>query len=137
MPGPTPQETSPAARGERLEVTVWSSRVKHFLSQRDVGQDGIGTRSTGTVTAGGSVDIYTSKSWELGSLLCKTQASIFFLNVFVSAFLLAAISVDRWLLAAKPVWSQNHRSVAGAWKVCVLGWLWAAINTILPVPLSD
>ncbi|KAL6110589.1 ptgdr2 [Pungitius sinensis] len=72
----------------------------------------------------------SSHSWELGSLLCKTEASIFFLNMFVSAFLLAAISVDRYLLAAKPVWSRNHRSVAGAWKVCVLGWLWAAINTM-------
>uniref|UniRef100_A0A8C2W6P3 Prostaglandin D2 receptor 2 n=1 Tax=Cyclopterus lumpus TaxID=8103 RepID=A0A8C2W6P3_CYCLU len=72
----------------------------------------------------------SSHSWELGSLLCKTQASIFFLNMYVSAFLLAAISVDRCLLAAKPVWSQNHRSVAGAWKVCALGWLWAVINTL-------
>ncbi|KAM3622960.1 uncharacterized protein V6R79_005418 [Siganus canaliculatus] len=72
----------------------------------------------------------SSHSWELGNPLCKTQASIFFLNMFVSAFLLAAISLDRCLLVAKPVWSQNHRSVAGAWKVCVLGWLWAAINTL-------
>lgn len=69
-------------------------------------------------------------SWELGYTLCKAQASIFFLNMFVSAFLLAAISLDRLLLVVKPVWSQNHRSVAGAWKVCTLGWLWAAINTI-------
>lgn len=73
---------------------------------------------------------YSSHSWELGSPLCKTQASIFFLNTFVSAFLLAAISLDRCLLAAKPVWCQNHRTVAGAWKVCAAGWLWAAMNTI-------
>lgn len=72
----------------------------------------------------------SSHSWELGIPLCKVQASIFFLNMFVSAFLLAAISLDRCLLASKPVWSQNHRSVAGAWKVCALGWLWAAINTL-------
>ncbi|KAM9857157.1 calcium-binding protein 2a isoform 1-T1 [Aulostomus maculatus] len=71
----------------------------------------------------------SSHSWELGSLLCKTQASIFFLNMFVSAFLLAAISLDRCILVIKPVWSQNHRSVAGAWKVCALAWLWAAVNT--------
>lgn len=69
-------------------------------------------------------------SWELGSLLCTAQASIFFLNMFVSAFLLAAISLDRLLLVVKPVWSQNHRSVAGAWKVCMVGWLWALINTL-------
>lgn len=72
----------------------------------------------------------SSQSWELGTPLCKAQASIFFLNMFVSAFLLAAISLDRCLLVAKPVWSQNHRTVAGAWKVCAVGWLWAAINTI-------
>ncbi|XP_053183318.1 prostaglandin D2 receptor 2 [Scomber japonicus] len=71
----------------------------------------------------------SSHSWQLGSPLCKIQASIFFLNMFVSAFLLAAISLDRCILVTKPVWSQNHRSVAGAWKMCALGWLWAAINT--------
>lgn len=71
----------------------------------------------------------SSNSWELGNPLCKIQSSIFFLNMFVSAFLLATISLDRWLLITKPVWSQNHRSAAGAWKLCGLGWLWAAANT--------
>lgn len=71
----------------------------------------------------------SSNSWELGNPLCKIQASIFFLNMFVSAFLLAAISLDRCLLVSKPVWSQNHRSVAAAWRLCGLGWLWAAANT--------
>ncbi|XP_067354316.1 prostaglandin D2 receptor 2 [Channa argus] len=74
--------------------------------------------------------LYFSHSWELGHLLCKAQASIYFLNMFVSAFLLAAISLDRLLMVVKPVWSQNHRSVEGAWKVCLLGWLWAATNTL-------
>nr|XP_046259656.1 prostaglandin D2 receptor 2 [Scatophagus argus] len=77
-----------------------------------------------------TVYLSSSHSWKLGIPLCKIQASIFFLNMFVSAFLLAAISLDRCLLVVKPVWSQNHRSVAGAWKVCVLGWLWASINTL-------
>ncbi|TNM86236.1 hypothetical protein fugu_008507 [Takifugu bimaculatus] len=72
----------------------------------------------------------SSSSWELGNPLCKIQASIFFLNMFVSAFLLATISLDRCFLITKPVWSQNHRSVAGAWKLCGLGWLWAAANTL-------
>lgn len=70
----------------------------------------------------------SNHSWELGQPLCKIKASIFFLNMFVSAFLLASISVDRCLLVAKPVWCQNHRSVIGAWKVCILGWLWAIVN---------
>lgn len=69
-------------------------------------------------------------SWELGSPLCKIQSSIFFLNMFVSAFLLAAISLDRYFMITKPVWSQNHRSVTGAWRLCGLGWLWAAVNVL-------
>ncbi|XP_029998629.1 prostaglandin D2 receptor 2-like [Sphaeramia orbicularis] len=76
-----------------------------------------------------TVYLYFNQSWELHTPLCKIQTSIFFINMFVSAFLLAAISLDRCLLVAKPVWSQNRRSVAGAWKVCALGWLWAAVNT--------
>ncbi|XP_077460683.1 prostaglandin D2 receptor 2 [Stigmatopora argus] len=71
----------------------------------------------------------SSHSWELGNTLCKIQASIFFLNMFVSAFLLAVISLDRLFLVIKPVWSQNYRSVSRAWKVCLLAWLWAAVNT--------
>ncbi|XP_020555857.1 prostaglandin D2 receptor 2-like [Oryzias latipes] len=73
--------------------------------------------------------LHSSHSWELGDALCKVQASIFFFNMFVSAFLLAAISLDRLLLVFKPIWSLKHRSVAGAWKVSALGWLWGAINT--------
>ncbi|XP_067297319.1 prostaglandin D2 receptor 2 [Pseudorasbora parva] len=67
-------------------------------------------------------------SWELGGPLCAVQASIFFLNMFVSAFLLAVISLDRCLLVSKPVWTQNHRTVSAAWKICGLGWAWAAVN---------
>ncbi|XP_067107198.1 prostaglandin D2 receptor 2-like [Osmerus mordax] len=71
-----------------------------------------------------------SHSWELGRPLCSAYAFVFYLNMFVSAFLLAAISLDRCLLVARPVWSQNHRSVGGAWKVCGVGWLWAAANAL-------
>uniref|UniRef100_A0AAY5EFN5 G-protein coupled receptors family 1 profile domain-containing protein n=1 Tax=Electrophorus electricus TaxID=8005 RepID=A0AAY5EFN5_ELEEL len=68
--------------------------------------------------------------WKLGSVFCSVEASIFFLNMFVSSFLLAAISLDRCLLVAKPVWSQSRRTVAAAWKICAVGWLWSAVNTI-------
>ncbi|XP_043094873.1 prostaglandin D2 receptor 2 [Puntigrus tetrazona] len=69
-------------------------------------------------------------SWELGGTLCAAQASIFFLNMFVSAFLLAVISLDRCLMVTKPVWTQNHRTVSAAWKICGLGWAWAMVNAI-------
>uniref|UniRef100_A0A673W369 Prostaglandin D2 receptor 2 n=1 Tax=Salmo trutta TaxID=8032 RepID=A0A673W369_SALTR len=74
--------------------------------------------------------LHSSHSWELGGTpIDHISSSVFFLNMFVSAFLLAAISLDRCLLVAQPVWSQNHRSISAAWKVCALGWLWAAANT--------
>ncbi|XP_051758721.1 prostaglandin D2 receptor 2 [Ctenopharyngodon idella] len=69
-------------------------------------------------------------SWELGGPLCVAQASIFFINMFVSAFLLAVISLDRCLLVTKPVWTQNRRTVSAAWKICGLGWALAAVNAI-------
>uniref|UniRef100_A0A8K9VE51 G-protein coupled receptors family 1 profile domain-containing protein n=1 Tax=Oncorhynchus mykiss TaxID=8022 RepID=A0A8K9VE51_ONCMY len=74
--------------------------------------------------------LHSSHSWELGGTpIDHISSSVFFLNMFVSAFLLAAISLDRCLLVARPVWSQNHRSISAAWKVCALGWLWAAANS--------
>ncbi|XP_028832619.1 prostaglandin D2 receptor 2 [Denticeps clupeoides] len=73
--------------------------------------------------------LHKQHSWELGRPLCSIYASIFFLNMFVSAFLLAAISLDRCMLITRPVWSQNHRSVAAAWKICAIGWSWAAFNS--------
>ncbi|XP_077574543.1 prostaglandin D2 receptor 2 [Stigmatopora nigra] len=76
-----------------------------------------------------TIYLASSHSWELGNVLCKIQASIFFLNMFVSAFLLAVISIDRLFLVIKPVWCQNYRSVGRAWKVCLVAWLWAAVNT--------
>ncbi|XP_023665392.2 prostaglandin D2 receptor 2-like [Paramormyrops kingsleyae] len=72
----------------------------------------------------------SSHSWELGAPLCIAQSGLFFLNMFVSAFLLATISLDRCLLVMQPIWSKTHRSVAMARKICALGWLWAGINTI-------
>ncbi|KAJ8372230.1 hypothetical protein AAFF_G00293490 [Aldrovandia affinis] len=77
-----------------------------------------------------TVYLYSSHSWELGWPLCVAQSSVFFLNMFVSSFLLAAISLDRWLLVCRPVWSQNRRSVPAAWAVCALGWAWAALNAL-------
>ncbi|XP_008046293.1 prostaglandin D2 receptor 2 [Carlito syrichta] len=53
-------------------------------------------------------------SWELGTAFCKVHSSVFFLNMFASGFLLSAISLDRCVQVLRPVWAQNHRSVAAA-----------------------
>ncbi|XP_041840605.1 prostaglandin D2 receptor 2-like [Melanotaenia boesemani] len=70
-------------------------------------------------------------TWTLGTTFCRIHSSIFFLNMFVSAFLLAAISLDRCLVVLKPVWAQNHRSIKLVGKIC--GGIWAfAVICIIP-----
>nr|XP_027799913.1 prostaglandin D2 receptor 2 isoform X2 [Marmota flaviventris]XP_027799914.1 prostaglandin D2 receptor 2 isoform X2 [Marmota flaviventris] len=69
-------------------------------------------------------------SWELGTTFCKLHSSIFFLNMFASGFLLSAISLDRCLQVVRPVWAQNHRTVAAAHKVCLVLWVLAVFNTV-------
>ncbi|XP_055470179.1 prostaglandin D2 receptor 2 [Psammomys obesus] len=69
-------------------------------------------------------------SWELGTAFCKLHSSVFFLNMFASAFLLSAISLDRCLQVVRPVWAQNHRTVAVAHRVCLVLWALAVLNTV-------
>ncbi|XP_040859983.1 prostaglandin D2 receptor 2 [Ochotona curzoniae] len=69
-------------------------------------------------------------SWELGTTFCKLHSSVFFLNMFASGFLLSAISLDRCLQVVRPVWAQNHRTVAGAHRLCLVLWALAVLNTV-------
>ncbi|KAM6949572.1 prostaglandin D2 receptor 2-like [Aplochiton taeniatus] len=69
-------------------------------------------------------------TWTLGTTFCRLHSSVFFLNMFVSGLLLAAISLDRCLVVLRPVWAQNHRDVRLVGKVCGLIWLLAVLCTI-------
>ncbi|XP_059210975.1 prostaglandin D2 receptor 2-like [Centropristis striata] len=69
-------------------------------------------------------------TWTLGTTFCRLHASIFFLNMFVSGFLLAAISMDRCLVVMRPVWAQNNRSVKLVGKICGVIWALAVLFTI-------
>lgn len=70
------------------------------------------------------------KTWELGHPFCRIHSSIFFLNMFVSGFLLAAISLDRCIVVLKPVWAQNYRTKDLVVKICGLMWALAFLCTI-------
>ncbi|XP_040887403.1 prostaglandin D2 receptor 2-like [Toxotes jaculatrix] len=69
-------------------------------------------------------------TWTLGPTFCRIHSSIFFLNMFVSGFLLAAISIDRCLVVVKPVWAQNHRNIRLVGKICGVIWALAVVCTI-------
>ncbi|KAF7641572.1 hypothetical protein LDENG_00277290 [Lucifuga dentata] len=71
-----------------------------------------------------------NQTWAMGSMLCRLLSSVFFLNMFVSGFLLAAISLDRCLIVVKPVWTQIHRNIQSVGKICVLIWVLALLCTI-------
>ncbi|XP_022607908.1 prostaglandin D2 receptor 2-like [Seriola dumerili] len=69
-------------------------------------------------------------TWTLGPTFCRIHSSIFFLNMFVSGFLLAAISLDRCLVVVRPVWAQNNRNPELVKKICGGIWVLAALCTI-------
>ncbi|XP_033507714.1 prostaglandin D2 receptor 2-like [Epinephelus lanceolatus] len=69
-------------------------------------------------------------TWTLGPTFCRIHSSIFFLNMFVSAFLLAAISMDRCLVVLRPVWAQNYRNIRLVGKICGVLWALAVLFTI-------
>ncbi|XP_029430941.1 prostaglandin D2 receptor 2 [Rhinatrema bivittatum] len=69
-------------------------------------------------------------TWELGTFFCRVHSSVFFLNMFISSFILGAISLDRCLLVLYPVWAQNHRTVPMATAICVILWILGILNTV-------
>ncbi|XP_074479479.1 prostaglandin D2 receptor 2-like [Sebastes fasciatus] len=69
-------------------------------------------------------------TWTLGTTFCRIHSSIFFLNMFVSGFLLAAISIDRCLVVLRPVWAQNYRNVRLVGRICGGIWALAVVFTI-------
>ncbi|KAF3697586.1 Prostaglandin D2 receptor 2 [Channa argus] len=69
-------------------------------------------------------------TWIFGATFCRMYSSVFFLNMFVSAFLLAAISMDRCLVVVKPVWAQNYRNIQLVSRICVVIWGMAVVCTI-------
>ncbi|KAG9346603.1 hypothetical protein JZ751_006914 [Albula glossodonta] len=69
-------------------------------------------------------------TWTMHTTVCKAHSSVFFLNMFVSGFLLATISLDRSLVSLFPVWAQNHRDVELATRVCMAIWALGLLNTL-------
>ncbi|KAE8585559.1 hypothetical protein XENTR_v10021353 [Xenopus tropicalis] len=67
--------------------------------------------------------------WPLGLATCKLIPTLLLINMYASVLLLTVISIDRWLLVAKPVWCQNKRTVIKAYLACAIVWLLALILT--------
>ncbi|XP_066463163.1 chemerin-like receptor 1 isoform X2 [Eleutherodactylus coqui] len=61
--------------------------------------------------------------WPFGTLLCKLNSTVAFLNLFASVFLLTIISADRCVSVVRPVWAQNHRTIRLANIIALSIWL--------------
>ncbi|NXD88899.1 C5AR1 protein, partial [Halcyon senegalensis] len=68
--------------------------------------------------------------WPLGRFACKLVPSLTILNMFASVLLLTVISADRCALVTRPVWCQNHRTLALARGACGAAWFLAALLTL-------
>ncbi|XP_009945845.1 PREDICTED: C5a anaphylatoxin chemotactic receptor 1-like [Leptosomus discolor] len=68
--------------------------------------------------------------WPLGRFACKLLPSLTILNMFASVLLLMAISADRCALVTRPVWCQNHRTLALVRGACAAAWFLAGLLTL-------
>ncbi|KAM5135139.1 chemerin-like receptor 1 [Mantella aurantiaca] len=64
-----------------------------------------------------------SKNWTLGSLICKLSHFAYVCNMYSSAFLITALSVDRVLSVAKPLWHHKIFSQRICFCICTAIWL--------------
>ncbi|XP_069506024.1 C3a anaphylatoxin chemotactic receptor-like isoform X2 [Ambystoma mexicanum] len=62
--------------------------------------------------------------WPLGTLMCTFHHFIFAMNMYVSIFILTAISIDRCISVALPLWHRKH--VTRCLSLCICIALWTA-----------
>uniref|UniRef100_K7F0Y7 Probable G-protein coupled receptor 33 n=1 Tax=Pelodiscus sinensis TaxID=13735 RepID=K7F0Y7_PELSI len=70
-----------------------------------------------------AVYILLGLHWVFGTAMCKLLNTFVCVGMFSSVFLLTLISLDRYTLIHKPMWSRSHRTLALAGKLVVGVWL--------------
>ncbi|XP_077578697.1 C5a anaphylatoxin chemotactic receptor 1 [Stigmatopora nigra] len=68
--------------------------------------------------------------WHFGPLGCTLFKGFFYWVMYCSVLQLVLISLDRWLLVAKPVWCHNNRRPKIAVLGCVVVWSLALIGSM-------
>ncbi|KAJ8385513.1 hypothetical protein AAFF_G00185490 [Aldrovandia affinis] len=76
------------------------------------------------------VEIVLDYHWPYGKFLCRVIPTVIILSMFASVFTLTLISLDRFALVIKPIWSQNHRSVSWAYLLCGTAWFLALLLSL-------
>ncbi|XP_077315165.1 chemerin-like receptor 1 isoform X2 [Lithobates pipiens] len=67
--------------------------------------------------------ILLSKNWTLGSYMCKLSHFAYVCNIYCSAFLITALSIDRVLSVAKTLWHHKIFSQRICFCICTAIWM--------------
>lgn len=73
------------------------------------------------------------RGWEFGSAACKLIHYLSSVNMYVSIYLIALMSMDRWLAVARPYLSQRLRTKRSLLVLLLLVWVMAFVLS-LPMP---
>ncbi|XP_073462553.1 chemerin-like receptor 1 [Aquarana catesbeiana] len=69
------------------------------------------------------VNIILGKYWPFGSIVCKLSHAAFVCNLYSSSFLITALSIDRVLSVAKPLWHHKVFSQRICFFICIAIWV--------------
>ncbi|KAM4735222.1 C-X-C chemokine receptor type 3-like [Anableps anableps] len=77
-----------------------------------------------------SVQHATQPGWQFGSVLCKITGTVFTINFYCGIFLLACISVDRYLSIVHATQMYTRRKPWVVHASCLLVWLFSVLLSI-------
>ncbi|XP_015254112.1 PREDICTED: C-X-C chemokine receptor type 3-like [Cyprinodon variegatus] len=72
----------------------------------------------------------SSSGWQFGSNLCKTTGTVFTINFYSGIFLLACISIDRYLSIVHATQMYNRRKSWVVHMSCLLVWVFSLLLSI-------
>ncbi|OCT60541.1 hypothetical protein XELAEV_18046565mg [Xenopus laevis] len=78
-----------------------------------------------------------TENWKFGSYLCKISNYASMCNMYASVFIITALTIDRVLLVAKPIWHHKNFSVRFCCWICSAIWILTALVSLPVLLLSD
>ncbi|XP_017953307.2 C3a anaphylatoxin chemotactic receptor [Xenopus tropicalis] len=78
-----------------------------------------------------------TENWQFGSYLCKISNYVSTCNMYASVFIITALSIDRVLSVAAPIWHHKFFSVRICCWNCAAIWIVTALVSLPMLLLSD
>eukprot|EP00079_Xenopus_tropicalis_P039536 XP_017953307.1 PREDICTED: C3a anaphylatoxin chemotactic receptor-like [Xenopus tropicalis] len=78
-----------------------------------------------------------TENWQFGSYLCKISNYVSTCNMYASVFIITALSIDRVLSVAAPIWHRKFFSVRICCWNCAAIWIVTALVSLPMLLLSD